>query len=450
MNNKARRILIPIALMGGILVCGCAEPGKDSLLGRHLNNDPRGSAKARWDGVRGDVTLQLAQQHYRAGRLQEAESALSRVLAMTPNNAEVYKFGAHLYIELGQLAKAQEAVAAAARLPGYDAETEYLAGMVAERYGDLERAVNHFKTAQQMQPNVPEYILAAAETYVGLDQADKAFELLNARAKDFDGCGPMSVLAAQVSRMLGKREEAAQYCREALHIATDDDEVLAELAGILAWADCHAEAIGILLPIVEKSVVLLQSAPAGTGVGVSASIRRTLAQSYFAQSKYQDACRILRPVMSDDASDVGAWTLFCRSALLNGDSAGADEAITLFLSRNEPSAETHLLAGYIHLSRRNPDAAAESARKALRLDTGLEPGWLLLAEALRANGLTQKAREACEDALRVIPQSGASSAMLASLEWEDANSPGIASGEPDVTSELNRNVAAGDAEEALP
>lgn len=436
-----------------MIACGCAGGESGSFLQRHIDGRSRESAVKKWENVRGDVTLQLAQQHFRAGRLKDAESALARVMALGTESSEVYKFAAMLYIELGQLARAQEAVVAAARMPGYDAETEYLAGIIAQRYGAKDRALSHYKTALQMSPNVPEFVLATAEMYVSLDQPEKAMELIQIRIRDFDGSAAMAVLAAQIARILDRSDDAVTFCREALHDNADDPIVRAELGEILVWAGRYAEAINVLRPIVERGdfSVSVDRRPRNTKpTAVPVSVRRSLAEAYFGLGEYQNACRQLRTIMSDEPSDAAAWCLFARSAMMVGDGASADEALTRFHARNKPTSESLLLSGYISLSLGDFRQAEIAADKALALDRTSESAWLLKAAALRELGAMGDALEALKNAIAATRGSAASIAMQSALA-DEAREGGFDISESSIRGETGaRSTVLFDKETDLP
>ncbi|MBX3396251.1 MAG: tetratricopeptide repeat protein [Phycisphaerae bacterium] len=383
-----------------------------------MENQPREKSVQRWNGVRGDVTLRLAEQHFSAGRLVEAEATLNKVMAMSPESAEVFKFAARLYLERGQLAKAKESVVAAIHAPGADAECEYLAGIIEERYGELDAALSHYVNALNQKPNTPEYVLATAELYIATDDPHRALELLLTRVKDFDDFPTMSVLAAQVCRMLGLTDDAVNFCRQALPDFTDDAAVRAELGTILAWAGRHSEAIQALQPIVDRSVGRGRKSHTPSGDAkqpIPASVRRVLADSYLALGRGNEARRILRTVMADDSADAHAWTLFCRSAINDGELRIADEAIQTFNRRSAPTAETVLLEGYVSLLRGRPEMAQKLAERAIAMDASLEEARLLCAEALRTMGAFDAARRVCREAVAAGRPSAALTAFLAEL-----------------------------------
>ncbi len=187
---------------------GCMFDSQSDLLKTHMADDRNTASKQQWDVVRGGVQLQLAQQHYDGGRLRESETVLRQVLVLAPENINAYHLATRVYLEMGQLAKARETSSAACELARGDAEAFYLAGIVAQRYGEKEDALAHYLEAQSLSPNTAEYVMAAAESWVALDNPGEALRLVESRIGDFDGSAAMRMLAARVSRMLHLRESA--------------------------------------------------------------------------------------------------------------------------------------------------------------------------------------------------------------------------------------------------
>ncbi len=62
--------------------CGCQALNDGGFFSRHVADDHRDRAQERWDGMRGNVELQVAEQHFRSGRLKEAGKALQHALSM--------------------------------------------------------------------------------------------------------------------------------------------------------------------------------------------------------------------------------------------------------------------------------------------------------------------------------------------------------------------------------
>lgn len=129
-----------------LMSCGC-QLDSSGIWRKHFSNSRQAEAEQHWNGMRGDIQVQLAENHFAAGRLDETEKVLEQAAALTPDNVRVFVLATKLHLERGDLAKARTAIGRAAALPGAGAEVEYLAGIVAERYGDLPMALEYYTSA---------------------------------------------------------------------------------------------------------------------------------------------------------------------------------------------------------------------------------------------------------------------------------------------------------------
>ena len=339
--------------------------------------------------MRGNVELQVAEQHFRSGRLKEASKALQRVLSMSPRSVGVYKLASRLYIEQGELSRAREAIDIALRHSVDDAEAEYLAGIVAQRYGEMDSALEHYIAAQSLSANEVEYVLAIAETWMTLDEPTKALEVVEGRLTDFDGCAAIWMLAARLCRALGLKGPAVEYCLEAHRLDQGDVWSEVEVGLTLIWAERFGEAIGVLRPLVDENVASSASGDTKTERPgpVSASVVHALARAYVAQEDWGEAREVLKPVMSKNATDATGWCLYVRASLMAGDVGSAREAISKLNRRMTPTAETLLLQAYVSFWLGDYPAASILARKALERDKHLRSAqWLIARSRLASRG----------------------------------------------------------------
>ncbi len=407
-----------------VLATGCGLEGQSDLLKAHMADDRNTASKQQWDTVRGGVQLQLARQHYDAGRLKDAETVLRQVLLLAPGDINAYDLAVRVYLEMGELAKARDVSSSACELVGRGEETFYLAGIVAQRYGEKEEALAHYLEAQSISPNTAEYVMAAAESWVALGELGEALTLVESRIRDFDGSAAMRMLAARVCRMSGLREAAIEHCREARRLGGDDTRLDIEAALILAWAGSNAEAIGPLRTHVDAALAdgWPENKKGGRTAGetsaplVTPRVVHALARAYIAEGQWDEARTVVKPLMSADRADVVAWCLFARAAMSAGDLAAAQEAISTFHSRGEPTCETWLLQALVlHLQGDSRGAGAAAAR-ALELDARNESALWIAGQAAQAMGETELARRAYVRALSDGTHRHVTRHLLAKLE----------------------------------
>jgi len=420
-------------LLAAVLTCGCQSDGRglfgssgdSNILAKHFSNDRRAGAQQHWDEVRGGIQLQLAENQFRAGRLDDAEKTLEQALLLAPNNAKAHLLVARLHLERGDLAKARTAVEQSLVLSPGEAESEYVAGIVAERYGDLAAALDYYAAAATVSPQTAPYIIAEAETLAALDRPIDALELIESRIGDFDGNAPMRMLAAHLHQTLGLRAPAADYAREAIRIQEDDASLVAEAGRILVWAGQYDEAVSVLRPMVDKALATGASAAETTYFAgpLAPSVLRDLATAYMAKRQWREAQWAVKLVMARDENDVAAWCLYIKSALMLNDSDAAGEAVRLLLANNQPSAETLLLAAYVNLRRGFPEEALDAATKATQANEGLFPAYCLLGQACEALGRKDQAENAYGKAAFLEPDSPVAEALLRRLRQTDGVGP---------------------------
>ncbi|MBN2560680.1 MAG: tetratricopeptide repeat protein [Phycisphaerae bacterium] len=435
----------PVFCITGILLaCGC-RPEPDHLMYRHMSQNQRAEAKQRWETVRSSVKLRLAEEHLEAGRIDDAEQVLENAISLASDNPRAYLLAARLRLEQGQLAKARQAIVSAASMSDGDPEIDYVRGIIAERYGDLETALEHYSSAVMQSPNVAAYVLAQAETLVALDKPADALALIEPRIIDFEGSAPMHMLAARIDRILGLRGPAVEHCHEALR-GRGDDVVLCEEAGmLLAWAEQYADAIAVLQPLLDRSPSQacatgvspvssargwrlhkasgtscgdlpadgLATAPGAACTGAFApAVVRALANAYLATGKASEARRVLKTIIVQDERDVVAWCLYARAALTLGELDAAAEAMETIHRHGTATAETWLLTAYVAFQRGDYLSAIEAAEAALRLDGCLVTAHCLVGQSAAAMGRRDQARRAYAMALTVDPNSQMTRALL--------------------------------------
>lgn len=374
-------VLLFCAAGGMCAGTGCGFLGPDGLWTKHTEANRREAARQRWDEVRGGVKLQVAEHHLEAGRLDEAETVLRQVMAMSPRQEKAYTLAARLYLEQGRLAEARAATSTALSMRGDDAAIHYLAGMVEERYENPESAAEHYQKAEALAPNVVEYVMASAETYAALGEPLRGLEIVERRIRDFDGSVALRLLAAELSRALERREAATTHCRAAVQLCGGDEKIAIEAALILNWAGAHTEAIAVLEPIV-RSAQSKGTTPSARGDevrdGLSPVVIRELASAYARVDRWADAAALLRPMLRSNESDAFAWCLYARSVLAMGNLGEAHRVITEFNCRRPPRAEALLLEAYICRELGLEDAAGRAAARALEIDAGLaEATWIV-------------------------------------------------------------------------
>ncbi len=439
-----RRSIAPGGVLAAVslALAGCTG----GILDKQFSARPKAEARERWNALRGRVKLQLAEQHLSAGQLEDAEKALNEALALDGPQPESLLIAGKLRFEQGRLAEARSALASAAAQSEPNPEIEYWSGILAERYGNLDQAAEHYARALALNPHDPAYLTARAEALVALDRTAEALELIESRVADFDDDPAVRLLAARISRMLGLRGPAATHAREALRGHEDDPALCVEAALLLGWAGEYGEVITILAPLVHRELRGGSDAGRDSFDGVlAASAGRVYAAALLNRDRFDEARTVLKAILSRDPNDLLAWSLFARSALAAGDAAEAASALGSLHQRTAPTAETLLLAAYAALRLGQPQAALDSARRALELEPRMVEAHCLTAEAAAALGRSELLNKACAEALALEPRSPAVAALVRRLK--PAPSPRPQAAAANRPASLDQPMAEADFEE---
>lgn len=429
---KTHRRSTPLCPIGALAIgaiifaAGCQQPLQlSNLMKTHLEPDQNAAAKERWDGVRGEVRLQVARQHLEAGRLGEADRHLEQAMGLARREPQAYVLMTRLRLEQGKLVEAREAIRLAVELTRADPEVWYWQGVVLQRYGEFEEALHSYQSAAALAPNKPEYLLAEAETLVALGRPAEALARVEARIDDFDSSAPLRLLAAKLDRSLGLRGPATDHARAALRLSEQDTRTAIDVADILYWAERYAEVVDLLQPLAERSADgskattpqpgTAAAAPAPKPFVLPASGCVQLASALLKLDRTRDALEALKPVLDGPDASLNAWSLAARARLLLGEPDTAAQLIAAAHRRFPATKESLLLASSIALQRRALDEAAALADQAAEMKPRDATSFCLLGTIFERQGQTEEARCRFARALEVEPGSPLAKALLAAL-----------------------------------
>lgn len=374
-------------VVAAVLAAGC-DPQQGRLLERHMADSPHSDAQKRWHDVRSGMKVQLAEEHLNCGRMEEAEEALEHAIALSPRNVHGYLLATRLRLIQGRLAEAREMVRLAAAIPSDDPDIDYYSGVIAERYGERETALEHYTAAAMKAPNDEKALVAQTRTLASLGRTVDAMELILSREADFEDSEAVHLLAARVCQRLGLRGSALEQCHKVMRVSPDDKDLAIEMGMLLAWAEQYDESIAVLRPLVDAAVIA-ESPLSPRRLDASGSIRpivvHVLANAYLATEQWDAARNVLGFVKPNEHHDTLTQSLFARSALLAGNLTQAADFVETLHQKGSGTAETWLLAAYIAYEQGNREAARRAVLKSLKQDEDLEPAQWLLA---RVSGQT--------------------------------------------------------------
>jgi Flp pilus assembly protein TadD len=162
--------------------------------------------------------LGIAEEHYRAGRLVEAEKKCRAILLQNPNEPEALKLAAVLARRQGRIAEAMGIAAHAAQTHPDVAEIHAELGEVSRAAGMREQAVAAFERAVQLKPMEAAFHNRLASALFENRQFEKALAecdtVIGLKADDVDAWSNKG----GVLRELGRLDEAATAMETALRL----------------------------------------------------------------------------------------------------------------------------------------------------------------------------------------------------------------------------------------
>ena len=379
-----RTLLIPGLCL---VLCGC-QTGRPQKEERQL-------AEKRFHHQKAKIKYLLAMDQFQNGQITKAKQSLEEAIVLHADDQQYYLLLAKIYIEQGELAQANHLLDGMAVDAIPSAELCYLSGVVAERYGRLDEAMNHYRQAHELDPRRAGYAMAYGEMLISLNRAEQAWHLIVDCLDDIDDHARLQALMGEALHLLGQYEQSAMAYRRALVEFPDDDSLLESYAMALYRAGRYADAI---VPLGRLYAKLRDQAPLYTV--------KALARSCLEVGQYSTALSYLWDFVRREPEDVQAWLMLARCHVALENLAAAKQAAERATELSPHNGDAQTMLGFV-LSRQEDWPAARralaAAHQADRNDTLV---LCLLGQLLEENGSLRRAAEYYKRALVAGPDDG--------------------------------------------
>jgi predicted Zn-dependent protease len=121
--------------------------------------EPKAEATRQWNDARSSVMVGIAQDQYKTGNFDKCRETVDQALKLSPDNPILHVLSARLHIEKGLLEAAERDLEAARKIAPGDAESNYLSGIIFQRWQKPETALKFYKTASEKAPAELAYLL---------------------------------------------------------------------------------------------------------------------------------------------------------------------------------------------------------------------------------------------------------------------------------------------------
>jgi tetratricopeptide (TPR) repeat protein len=392
-----------LTVAAAVVLAGCAGGGQSQ------HDEWVEQADTRYKSLRTGLIMEMAQQHFDAGDLENAERSVKDAMEIDPTSAKLLTLAGRIKLERGRLERAYHLFNMAIEQAPDRPEAYYYQGLVLQRWKRFDEAEKQYSKAYDLEADNVAYLIAWGEMLVEAGEVERAIELLESKRNYFDQSSGLRVTLGQLYLFNDRAEQAAEALRQAAVLDPDNKDMNEILAMAEAAAGNHGEAIQLLRELLSTH------AP-----GARPDLKRALADACRAAGRVEEARRLYVELArgSDGAEH---WLTLAEMAYREQDEAG-----TLYAARkaleNDPSLHgAYVLSGLVWQKRgrleealRMYDLAADTARDDA---TPL----ILRGIALQKAGKTAAAAESYRRALDRSPEDQRARQLLESVTAASAS-----------------------------
>ncbi|MFK7991820.1 MAG: tetratricopeptide repeat protein [Sandaracinaceae bacterium] len=295
-------------------------------------------------------------------------------------------------------------------------EAHYNLGVIARAAGELREAVTHFESAREIQPAAGEVLVGLAEARYTLGETDQAAGLLNDYVNGHPDSIPVRIALTAVERQRGRHDEALGHAREVLIRQPRNAAALAEIGRIYRAREQYDVA-----QLVFQKAIEIQD---------SASLHNDMGLLELARGDTQAAFEQFAAAIALDAGFAAAH-LNQGSVLLHaGDFAGARAEYEAVLEEDADNLDARVALAAA-LRGQDEHARARRELEAVLEENENHPAALFNLGVLMAEFLDERpgARTLFERFLRVAPSTG-EHRVMAEQYLQDIPAPGAPQPEP--------------------
>ena len=344
-----------------VFTLGCA-----SLLAWGCSVDNHTTAKQealdRWEGVRANVAVNLAEQQFESGQLDKARQTLSRAVEGHPDNAQIHLLLAKVLFEQQDLASAQAHIQQAGKGAPDWAEVDYMRGVFAQAVSQGLAAHSAYLAAYQKDRESQRYLSSLAEAKSAIGQSRRAAELLQSRFDDFPSSANLRIAAANCYMILEDFGQAELYYHQAIDIDPSNTEAKEALSNMLCLAGKYSEAATLLAELIDSSSPDHEN------------LQQRLADCYTASGEYSAAIRAYEKCLREKPAQPEVQVSLARARLLAGQTHRARLELEELAGREPGNSEVWELLGHVCMHEKRYDLAGRAYSRAMQ--TGTKTGEL--------------------------------------------------------------------------
>ncbi|MBN1436294.1 MAG: tetratricopeptide repeat protein [Sedimentisphaerales bacterium] len=392
-----RKLLFIIIALPLFTMLGC-----ESMPSQH--DEDRAAALNRWQDVRVQMALDLAQQQMEAGDLAAAQQAVMGALEIDSESVPAQLLLGQIYIEQDRLQIAHRCFENCLAVEPDNGTALYNLGIIYERWSDLSRAFESYMAAYNTDNNNSSYVLALADMYARTDQPDQALGLLDNLMARSGPQVPLLVAAGNILTTQGHHDQAILRFRQALQVGGENPHV-SELLAYALFADGR----------VAPALAIFENLENQNSDDNQNDYNIVKGQCYLQLGNLHQAMRAFEQATRNQPQNINAWVQLAQVYLATDNTVLARDSIRTaqLLAPNNP--EVLMVSGYISLKDNDYPNAVNAFRQVVAIDSNYALAHYLLGISLQGAGRPDLAANSYQRALTINPNDQLAQQRLASL-----------------------------------
>ena len=401
-----RHACFRLSLAAALAACALA-----ACAPRTAGLEARKEADSRFRRTTSLVSFDQARQAFESGDLDKARSEIEAAIARSDTEARYWSLLGRIELEAWRLERAVSAFGRAMECDPSLAEAYYYRGVVHQRWGAADRAIEDYLKASELDPERIAYLLAAAEMMVTGRRLDEARDLLLPKLAYFEHNAAVHELLGDIASLQENHRAAARSYERSMMIDPEAPLVGEKAVGSMfragEWQRCLEAARRLRARATEGADGRLAVVPA--------DVLRHEGRSLAMLGRHQEARGVFAEHARQYPEDTEAWRDLATASLaldeLDRAQWAAERLVTL--ARDEPSGYT--LRGIVAERAHDLDTAIRWHVRAVEVGPSSPEAAAALGLALQAAGRDEEAAQWLRRALDLDPEFTAVARALGSM-----------------------------------
>lgn len=395
----------------------------------------------------GKISLQDAIALHQAGKLQEAETVYTNILAGDPDNASVLQLLGLIFAARNEIKPAEHHMQKSLSINPKQAVVHYNLGMLYAKAGRKQEALASFDSAVRLKPDYSDASLALIKELLDSDQIEEAKKRAGSLIARFPNNSQAHHYLGLARFKLQQYELSAQSLRETLKLTPNHADTWYHLGLSLQASDQHAAALDAYerALIINPSLVdaTLQKAVLLQGMGDIEAAKKYYLRTIDLESETPAAYHKLGTLLNQEGNYIDAEKLMRRALLYAAGTAEIFQILGYAIRQQNRMEEAKLYfqkalqlkpdyagalinLGNLYRDMGELKEAKDTFTKAIEVSDTAEQGYNNLGNVHLMLGETEEARLAFEKAISLKPDFGHAHRHLSQLRKYKAGDAHIA------------------------